>query len=343
MGAGAHPHRSQPRRARARSLRSAWEAPGVALPNGWLLLEVSPDRVRHVKGVLARRGVPGHPQHEGWPVAPDAGDRRQAPGMTVVAPYGTWRSPISAEMVSVGGMFLMQPRIHDGATYWLEGRPSEEGRAVLVRAAPFSEPEDVTPPGFNVRTTVHEYGGGAYLLHDGVVSFSNFADQRLYRQEPGGDPVQRPIPEVGTGTRTDGSTPDGRWPICVRERHPEPEEPLRGRERARRLGTGVAGGARRGDLGQRVGVLEHHLAGGRAVQGDHLADVAGQTVGGEQRVEPALGAPLGPLVGGLGGAHRPDPAQRSEDALGVAVDHLEHLVAVLGDEILGPFAPDPRQ
>ena len=98
-----------------------------------------------------------------------------------------------------------------------------------------------------------------------------------------------------------------------------------------------------GDLGQRVGVLEHQLAGGRAVQGDHLADVAGQPVGGEQRVEAALGAALGPLVGGLGGAHRPDPAQRSEDALGVAVDHLEDLIAVLGDEILGPLAPDPRQ
>ena len=146
--------------------------------------------------------------------------------MTVDAPYGTWRSPISAEMVSVGGMFLMQPRIHDGATYWLEGRPSEGGRAVLVRAAPFSEPEDVTPPGFDVRTTVHEYGGGTYLLHDGVVSFSNFADQRLYRQEPGGDPVPITPDSGGRDRYADGRiTPDGRWLICVRERHPEPDDP----------------------------------------------------------------------------------------------------------------------
>ena len=97
---------------------------------------------------------------------------------------------------------------------------------MLVRAAPFSEPEDVTPPGFNVRTTVHEYGGGAYLLHDGAVFFSNFADQRLYRQEPGGDPVPITPDSGGRDRYADGRiTPDGRWLICVRERHPEPDDP----------------------------------------------------------------------------------------------------------------------
>ncbi|MCD6022287.1 MAG: peptidase prolyl oligopeptidase active site domain protein, partial [Actinomycetia bacterium] len=108
--------------------------------------------------------------------------------MTVAAPFGTWRSPISAEMVAAGDVSLMQPHLHEGVAYWLEGRPAEGGRSVLVRADAFSEPTDVTPPGFNVRTTVHEYGGGAYLLHDGVVYFSNFADQRMYRQDAGGDP-----------------------------------------------------------------------------------------------------------------------------------------------------------
>jgi len=71
---------------------------------------------------------------------------------------------------------------------------------------------DVTPPGFDVRTKVHEYGGGAYLVHDGVVFFSNFEDQRLYRHEPGGEP--RPIipepPEPGSIRYADGRiTPDG--------------------------------------------------------------------------------------------------------------------------------------
>ena len=144
----------------------------------------------------------------------------------IAAPFGTWRSPISAEMVSAGAVSLMQPHLHEGVAYWLEGRPAEGGRSVLVRADAFSEPEDVTPSGFNVRTTVHEYGGGAYLLHEGSVYFSNFADQRLYRQDAGGDPV--PItPDTGGRDRyADGRvTPDGRSLVCVRERHPEPDDP----------------------------------------------------------------------------------------------------------------------
>jgi dipeptidyl aminopeptidase/acylaminoacyl peptidase len=142
------------------------------------------------------------------------------------APYGTWPSPISAEMVSTGEMSLLQPHLRDGTAYWLESRPSEGGRAVLVRAAPFAEPEDVTPPGFNVRTTVHEYGGGAYLIHDGTAYFSNFTDQRLYRQGPGGEPVPITADSGGRDRFADGRvTPDGRWLICVRERHPDPDDP----------------------------------------------------------------------------------------------------------------------
>jgi dipeptidyl aminopeptidase/acylaminoacyl peptidase len=146
--------------------------------------------------------------------------------VTVAAPFGTWRSPISAEMVSAGAVSLMQPHLHGGVAYWLEARPAEGGRSVLVGADAFSEPMDVTPPGFNVRTTVHEYGGGAYLLHDGTVYFSNFADQRVYRQDAGGDPV--PItPDTGGRDRyADGRvTPDGGSLVCVRERHPEPDDP----------------------------------------------------------------------------------------------------------------------
>ena len=142
------------------------------------------------------------------------------------APYGTWRSPISAEMVSVEGVALSKPWLEDGSVYWLESRPTEGGRSLLVHAAPFSDPVDVTPQGFNVRTTVHEYGGGSYLVHGGTVFFSHFADQRLYRQEVGADPV--PItPESGGRDRyADGRlTPDGRWLICVRERHPDPDDP----------------------------------------------------------------------------------------------------------------------
>jgi hypothetical protein len=146
--------------------------------------------------------------------------------VTRVAPYGTWRSPISAERVSAGGVALSQPLLEDGSVYWREGRPAEGGRSVLMRGAPSSDPEELTPKGFDVRTTVHEYGGGAYLIQRGTAVPSNFADQRLYRQDPGADPV--PItPESGGRDRyADGRfTSDGRWLICVRERHPDPDDP----------------------------------------------------------------------------------------------------------------------
>ena len=146
--------------------------------------------------------------------------------MSQVAPFGTWRSPISAEMVSIGGVTLSQPRLENGSVYWQESRPSEGGRSVLMQAAPFSETVEVTPPGFNIRTTVHEYGGGAYLIHRGTAFFSNFADQRLYRQEVGADPLAITAESGGRDRYADGRiTPDGRWLICVRERHPDPDDP----------------------------------------------------------------------------------------------------------------------
>ena len=70
-----------------------------------------------------------------------------------------------------GGVSLFEPQLTREAAYWLELRPWEEGRVVLVRAPWGGEREDVTPPGFNVRTRVHEYGGGAYLVHGDTVVF----------------------------------------------------------------------------------------------------------------------------------------------------------------------------
>lgn len=138
-----------------------------------------------------------------------------------IAGYGTWSSPISAEMLATAGVTLGQTWISDGVAYWIEGRPAEGGRGVVVRGDPFSSPTDVTPAGFNVRTMAHEYGGGSYCVHRGTVVFSNFEDQRLYRQDPGAAPV--PItPEVPDRAWrfADGVvTGDGRWWLGVRERH----------------------------------------------------------------------------------------------------------------------------
>jgi dipeptidyl aminopeptidase/acylaminoacyl peptidase len=106
-----------------------------------------------------------------------------------VASYGSWRSPISSALI-VRGVVGLQGLVLDGPdVYWLESRPNEDGRNAIVRHTPDGRAEDVTPRSFNARTRVHEYGGGDFAVHDGTVYFSNFADQRLYRQRPGEEPL----------------------------------------------------------------------------------------------------------------------------------------------------------
>jgi dipeptidyl aminopeptidase/acylaminoacyl peptidase len=137
-----------------------------------------------------------------------------------VAPYGTWSSPISAEMLATGAVGLGEPWLDDGVAYWIERRPTEGGRSVLVRADPFSAPADVVPEGVDVRTRAHGYGGGAYTVSHGTVVFSHDADRRLYRLDGGAEPV--PItPEVdGRHRFADGRiNADGTSWIGVRERH----------------------------------------------------------------------------------------------------------------------------
>jgi sugar lactone lactonase YvrE len=139
----------------------------------------------------------------------------------IAAPFGSWPSPIDAGMVARAGTSLSGAWLAGGTAWWLEGRPSEGGRVVVMKADAGEEPVDVTPAGFNVRSMAHEYGGGAYTVHDGTVFFSNFDDQRLYRQDPGAAPV--PITPEIAGRRhryADGRvTQDGSLWIGVRERH----------------------------------------------------------------------------------------------------------------------------
>jgi dipeptidyl aminopeptidase/acylaminoacyl peptidase len=138
--------------------------------------------------------------------------------MTQIATYGSWRSPITADMVA-GEYVALVDVIPDGADlYWNEMRPVEGGRNVIVRRTPEGHTTDITPPPFNARTRVHEYGGGAFLVSDGVVYFSNFADQRLYRVRPGSAP--EPFTPEGPYRYADGILDRGRRRIiCVREDH----------------------------------------------------------------------------------------------------------------------------
>jgi len=98
----------------------------------------------------------------------------------VEKPYGTWQSPITAALVAAQGVRLSSVALDGDAVYWIEGRPHEAGRNVLVRRAADATTRDVTPVGFNTRSRVHEYGGGAYLADGRHVYFVNFSDQRVY-------------------------------------------------------------------------------------------------------------------------------------------------------------------
>ena len=119
------------------------------------------------------------------------------------APYGVWPSPISAALVAAGAAALTQLALGgpDGCDiFWLAGRASEAGRNTLLRQRGGSISE-LTPLPFNVRTRVHEYGGGAYAVAGDTVYFSHFSDNRIYVKRGAADAV--PLSAPGTGRHAD--------------------------------------------------------------------------------------------------------------------------------------------
>ena len=143
-----------------------------------------------------------------------------------IAPYGAWASSIRIDEAVGGAIGLAEPWLDGDDTYWLEDRPSQGGRRVLVRAAPDGTTTELTPQPFNVRTRVHEYGGGSYVVAGGVVVFSDFVDGRLYRLDPGSEePV--PITRAGLWRFADlRADPSPRRFIAVREDHAASGQPV---------------------------------------------------------------------------------------------------------------------
>ena len=143
--------------------------------------------------------------------------------------YGSWKSPITSELIVSSAIRLGAVQLDGPDIYWSELRPSEGGRQLVVRFGPEDvnlaergNGTDITPAPFNVRSRVHEYGGGAYTVHQGTVYFSNFADQRLYAQRAGEEPIAL-TPEVtpAAGLRYADAVVDARRQrlICVVEDH----------------------------------------------------------------------------------------------------------------------------
>lgn len=143
-----------------------------------------------------------------------------------VRPYGSWRSPITAAQIASGTLNLAEVHLDGEDIYWLETRPLEGGRNVVVRRRANGTIEDCIPEGFNARTRVHEYGGGAYLVAEGVLYFANFADQRLYRHRPGRGGTPEPMTPAEARCYADGVWDRRRRRIlCVREDHTGGGEP----------------------------------------------------------------------------------------------------------------------
>ncbi|MFX0062150.1 MAG: prolyl oligopeptidase family serine peptidase [Candidatus Hermodarchaeota archaeon] len=139
-------------------------------------------------------------------------------------PYNQWKPVITPEEVFSDLISLGEIKIVDKNIYWLELRPAEQGRVILVKCDESGKVSDITSKDYWIRTRVHEYGGGAYILNQQFVYFANFKDQRLYCQSLKGNQAPRPLtPEKNK----DGSlgkyaalelSPDGKTIVFVYEK-----------------------------------------------------------------------------------------------------------------------------
>jgi dipeptidyl aminopeptidase/acylaminoacyl peptidase len=135
-----------------------------------------------------------------------------------VAPYGSWQSPITSELIVSAAINLGEIALDGQDIYWIEGRPTEGGRNVIVRRSVDGRVTDINPQPFNARTRVHEYGGASFVVADGTVYFSNFDDQRIYHQAAGASP--QPLTPAADLRYADGVIDRRRQRlICVREDH----------------------------------------------------------------------------------------------------------------------------
>ncbi|HEU0291655.1 MAG TPA: S9 family peptidase [Anaerolineales bacterium] len=139
-----------------------------------------------------------------------------------IAPFGSWKSPITADLITAKTISLVETCADGDDIYWSELRPLEQGRYVIIRRTPDGTIAECTPPDFSARTMVHEYGGGAFTVHKGVIYFCNFKDQHLYRQAVNG--ASSGAPELLTpqdGYRYADLVLDEKRNriICIREDH----------------------------------------------------------------------------------------------------------------------------
>ena len=146
------------------------------------------------------------------------------------APCGSWPSPITAGLIAAGTTKLADLVVDGDEVFWVEVRPAEGARSAIVRCDRHGRVADVLPSPYSARSRVHEYGGGAFTVADGLVYFSNDADRRLHRLRLDRDDVAPPEPLTPEGAYryTDVSVDRARRRlVCVREDHSAPgREPV---------------------------------------------------------------------------------------------------------------------
>jgi dipeptidyl aminopeptidase/acylaminoacyl peptidase len=139
-----------------------------------------------------------------------------------LSPYGSWKSPITAETVVLKALRFEEIGIDDEEIYWIETRPAEEGRSAIVRYSE-NHVRDVLSQPYSASSRAHEYGGGSFLVHDGKVVFCEFQDQRLYLLEKGN---VTPLTAEGNRRFADGDMDvDRRRMLWVMEDHSGPGQP----------------------------------------------------------------------------------------------------------------------
>ncbi|MEJ1156280.1 prolyl oligopeptidase family serine peptidase [Microbacterium marmarense] len=146
--------------------------------------------------------------------------------MTTSLAYGTWPSPLTAASVSTASPRLEGAQYVGDDVWWGQSVAAEGGRTTVMRRTATSPPESLLVAPWNARSSVHEYGGGAWAAcEDGVLVFVEKTDQRVWLVRPGGDP-RALTPESG-GYRFGGlSVQHGRL-LAIRETHGDSPTPLR--------------------------------------------------------------------------------------------------------------------
>ena len=100
--------------------------------------------------------------------------------MNNIYPYGSWPSPITADLLTAQNLRFSEPQACGDELFWLETRPAEKGRNALVHLTANGERRDLLPEPYSIRTRAHEYGGGSYLVTPDFIICVLDSDQRVY-------------------------------------------------------------------------------------------------------------------------------------------------------------------